>query len=431
MIPVSLFGLILALAPALPEDAVIREVIALVERTHVDRLQATPESLLRGAAEALQRTGRARIAEGEGLTVIAGDRSVALRPAEEGSLADRVAPGLEALLDLDAGGGDERRQRETRALLLSGALQGLDRWSSATTGRRRSDQQVRRMGEMGAIGVRIGRREGAIRVLAVLPDSGAGAAGIVTGDQIVHVGARPVQGMAVGDVLGLLRGPAGTSVEVVLARDPATSLAVERRAIRQASVRRQQLPGGIVALRIDHFSLRTADDIRAALAEGAAPRGLILDLRGNTGGSMLGAAAVADLFLSSGVISEALDASDQPVAGLRARVEATPGGDETTPLAVLVDSRSASSSELLAAALSWHGRALLAGERTFGKVVVGKPHAFPESDLTVTITSALMRAAGRRLPAGGLEPELAMDPKGPAALERLAEELVRRTTSGT
>lgn len=421
MLAAALLGSLLALAPAAPEDPVIRDVLVLVERTHLGAARSSPEALLRAAAESLRRADRgvSVAQDGGALLVRQGEREIRVEVAEGASLAERAGPGLEALARF---GAESAGEQQARALVLDGALRALDRWSSARSGRRRSDQEARRTGERGVIGVRIGRRDGEIRVLGVLRGSGAEAAGVRAGDVLLSVAGAGVEGRSVSEILGSLRGTPGTTVEVTLKRLAPEPLSIERRTLREPSVKARLESGGLAVVAIDHVSTRSPGEVREALAslsKDAPPRAIVLDLRGNSGGSMLGAAGIADLFVAEGILAEALDDADRPVPGLRARVEATPGGDLATPLVVLVDRRTASSAELLAAALAWHGRARIAGERTFGKIVVGKPHAFPDADLTVTITSAIMRAAGRRLPADGLEPDIALDPRAPGVFTEL------------
>jgi C-terminal processing protease CtpA/Prc len=177
--------------------------------------------------------------------------------------------------------------------------------------------------------------------------------------------------------------------------------------------------GGELVIRIRRLSQTAPDQLDRAVAAAGAERPVervVLDLRGNSGGSLLAAAALADRFVAGGILVEALDRDDRPVPGLVHRVVSSERRRPAWPLAVLVDERTASSAELLAAALSWSGRASLVGGRTRGKNVVLKTYADETADLTLQLAVAYLRARGRRLPAEGLAPEHEVEPA--AALER-------------
>ncbi len=416
---------------------VISDVLSLARRTHVDPARVRAEPMLAGALAAARRARPDLTVSQDGARarVTLGEASLDLDASGDGLIESALGPALHALLGLIEANADPRAPRAPRApgpllaTLLDGALRAVDRWSGASTGRRRSDQAIRRHGRLAGAGICIGRRGADIRVLGVQDESGAAAAGLVAGDVLLDVNGASTAGVSVAEVLARLRGPAGTTVEIRIARLAEQPLVVERRALDQPSVTRARRADGVGVVRIAHFSRRTGVEVARALRAMRAPgplSGVILDLRGNTGGSMLGAAATADLFIADGLLIQALDAEGRPAPGLRPRVDATPGGDVTTPLAALVDGRTASSSELLAAVLRRHGRARLAGTRTFGKTVVGKPHAFEAHDLTVTITSAYMLAAGERLPEDGLEPDWPIEPGAADAADRVAARLLER-----
>ena len=141
---------------------------------------------------------------------------------------------------------------------------------------------------------------------------------------------------------------------------------------------------------------------------------------------MLAAAAIADRFVNRGTLVEALDRSGQPVPGLASKVVATEGEKLNWPLAVLLDGRTSSAAELLAAALAWNDRAILIGQRSFGKTTVLKLYHYPQDDLTLRLAVAYMRAAGRRLDPAGIVPDLALvpDETDPEAAPRLARRLI-------
>lgn len=424
--PGALRPLLLAVALTVADiDPVIREVLELVERTYVEPSRIDAEAMLAGA-----RAATARLAATPCSPAV--DTRCGIRPTGP-SLARRLGPQLTGLLDAGAPETGSPARELLRAAVLDGALGRLDRWSTASTGPRRYRQRSRFVGEVTGIGVRIGRRDGVIRVLAVLPGSGAEEAGLEVGDVLLRVGETSTADLAVSRVLRGLRGEPGSRVEVTLRRDRVRTLAVTRRRLATPTVQARRLPANVLVLRVTHLSRRTGPQFaRAVAAARRGPRlaGLVLDLRGNTGGSMLAAIAVADTFVAEGPLGGARDRNGRPAPGLRAGVDATPEAWSCVPIAVLVDQRTGSSAELLAASLTWHDRALLVGARTYGKNVVGKLHEFPDHDLTVKLSTAYLHAADRRLPERGLAPDLAVlrgeAPCPPGAVARLRGDL--RTT---
>ena len=240
-------------------------------------------------------------------------------------------------------------------------------------------------GEFTGVGVQIlpNPDSGRLTVLAPIPGSPAAEAGLRAGDVIARVDGEDVTGLDPSAVTGKIKGEAGEPVTLGLLRpDSATpdeieDVTVVRAAVRAPSVvgdRRGAdgewdylLPGEpkVGLLRVSRFGPGTAREIRKALATltGRGAEGVILDLRGNPGGLLNQAVAVADLFLKDGRI---VSTAGRNVPGQQ--FDAIPGGPaEDLAVAVLIDRYSASASEIVAAALQDAGRAAVVGERTFGK----------------------------------------------------------------
>ncbi len=225
-------------------------------------------------------------------------------------------------------------------------------------------------GRYAGIGIEIDLRDGEVTVIAPLAGTPADSAGIQTGDRLVAIDGRSTTGLSMEDVQLALRGAPGTTVRLSIVRGelPAKVLALRRTNITFHPVQRALLmPEGIAYVELATFSESAASELWDAVdsLRRAGARSLILDLRENPGGLLEQGIEVADLFLDRGSV----------IASTRGR---TPDADQeftdqaaqrwpTLPMVVLVDSGSASASEIVAGALKDHERAVLVGSRTYGK----------------------------------------------------------------
>ncbi|GBF93173.1 histone-lysine N-methyltransferase [Raphidocelis subcapitata] len=283
------------------------------------------------------------------------------------------------------------------------------------------------------IGVQLGPVSpgGGRLVEAPLSESPAEAAGIVRGDRILEIEGIPAEQLTLDQTTALLRGPSGSPVSLTLApRGPdaaARALTLERRALPQPPVLDARLPLGdgraVEYLRLHYFDSASTAALRRAVAEGEADgvAGFVIDLRNNAGGVFEEAVASAALFLPPPAdIAETVRAGSPQVIDSVFRAgelspevfpeaAAAPGPLTNRPLAVIVNASSASASEVLAGALRDNRRAVLIGERTFGKGVV--QYFFPLSDdgagLRLTVSKYLTPARYDISLQGGLPPDIA------------------------
>ncbi len=286
-------------------------------------------------------------------------------------------------------------------------------------------------GSFDGVGIQLDSRDGKLIVIAPLDGSPGEQAGLLPGDVITQIDGTDVQGMPLSRAVLLIRGPRGTSVTLTIERENLSApltLTIPREEIKVDSVRSRMLEYGVGYLRISTFNGQTSVETDAALRAllDQHPRGIVLDLRSNPGGSVSAAVDVASEFLDHGVILY-----QQPANGERQATLARPGGLATTiPLVVLVNHGSASASEIVAAALRDNGRALLIGDRTFGKGTVQTLHELSDH-ATVRITMAQwLTPNGEPIHGVGLEPDIAVsqpaslpageDPQLSAAVARLS-----------
>ncbi len=273
-------------------------------------------------------------------------------------------------------------------------------------------------GKFGGIGANVEATSDGY-VLHPLPGQPAAEAGILEGDLLLMVDGREVTSATSADELAVwVRGPVGSVVALVVRRIPATggdavelTFEVPRVEIETPSVEWRMLaesPSGEVGY-IQHtlFTERSAGEMQQALdeleAQGATR--YILDLRGNPGGLVSTAIAVADLWLDEGVIF-----IEENAVGAGRREEATPGMAVDAPLVVLVDGGSASAAEIVAGALQDHARATLVGEKTYGKGSVQLIHELPDQS-SLHVTNAQWYTPKHRPISGqGLEPDIPVAP---------------------
>jgi carboxyl-terminal processing protease len=237
------------------------------------------------------------------------------------------------------------------------------------------------------IGIQIGVREDKIVVIAPMEGTPAERAGIKAGDEITAIDGKSTKGMSIKDGADLIRGEKGTKVSVsVLRENKAMTFSVVRDEIKLKSVSTMPpvetpIPPEIGYVKLSTFLSKTAaQELKAIVESYADKRALILDLRSNPGGLLTNANIIADFFLKGGSIVSTVDRN-----GYKITTYASDRVLSTQPLVVLIDGGSASASEILSGALKDHQRAILVGQRTFGKGLVQEINALSDgAGLNVT-----------------------------------------------
>ena len=237
------------------------------------------------------------------------------------------------------------------------------------------DFQETNTGNYGGIGVQITTLNEVITVTAVFRDTPAEESGLQVGDLIIAVNEESTEGWSTGDASNAIRGEVGTTVDLAIARQGlSTPLrpTVRRDTVHVSAAEADLVGSNIAYIQLDRVARGSADEVGVYLSEYKDARGFILDLRGNPGGYLDESLSISDLFLHEGA---RLASAESRVPGRtnRSMDEAwtaeSPDHVPGTPVIVLVDQYSASASEIVAGALQDHDRALVIGERTFGKGV--------------------------------------------------------------
>ncbi|SHI46222.1 carboxyl-terminal processing protease [Malonomonas rubra DSM 5091] len=260
--------------------------------------------------------------------------------------------------------------------LIYGAIRGmlstLDPHSSFLSAEMYQDMKDDTHGEFGGLGIEITKKDGLLLVVSPIEDTPAFKAGIKAGDQILKIEDTPTKDLEIMEAVRLLRGPKGAEVTIKIWRESFSEpqdFTLVRDRIQLHSVKSKFLLPGIAYARVSQFQVRTGsdlqDELQKRIAENGGPlQGLVLDLRNNPGGLLDQAVAVSDLFLSDGLIVY----TEGREEGSQLQFRATSEGTESDyPIVVLINGGSASAAEIVSGALKDHGRAVLLGERTFGK----------------------------------------------------------------
>ena len=306
---------------------------------------------------------------------------------------------------------------------IRGMLNGLDQHSGYLDSEQYEDIQIATTGNYTGVGLNVELHDGQITVAEPVDDAPAARAGIRAGDVVVAVDDVPILTDGLAGAIERMRGEPGTEVKLSVRRgdaDDVIDFSMLREPIHVSTVRSESLAGGYGYIRLSGFTdstLAELDSAAAALSpEGDALKGLVLDLRNNPGGLLQSAVGVADAFLEEGLIVR----GSGRVRHAHFEEYARPGDVlEDVPLVVLINHGSASGSEIVAGALSDHGRAALVGERSFGKGSVQSVVPLgPGSALKLT-TAHYLTPDGTMINGQGIEPDTVVQyPDDPAAQYR-------------
>jgi len=272
-----------------------------------------------------------------------------------------------------------------------------------------TDTQIE--GEFGGVGVVIGPGDGVAIVTEVMADGPGAKAGLKAGDLIVAVDGKEVAEMSFIELVSRVRGKIGTEVQLTIKRADAgerETVKVTRDKITLETVTWEMLDGGVGYVQVrSQFDAHTEENIREALEElvkDDALKAVLLDLRGNTGGLLEQAVGIVDMFLAEGVIVSIESRNKEERASFDAKAETVIPVD--LPMAILVDSRSASASEVVAGALQAQKRATLVGANTFGKGAVNRVFGLPDGSGVLLTVAHYTVGDGQEIEGKGLEPDV-------------------------
>jgi len=298
--------------------------------------------------------------------------------------------------------------------MVYGAIRGMvesvgDRYTFFSTPAQTDVSETHLRGEYEGIGAWIDQQNGFPVILGpVHDDAPAARAGLRSGDIVIMVDGVEVEGMPLEEVIGMIKGPAGTEVTLTILREGEAApfdVTLTRAHIEVPSVEGETREDGLAYVRVSVFGDRTAYELDQILLEllQEDPGGLILDLRGNGGGYLTAAQEILGRFLREGVATYQAGRD-----GDRLPLMIIPGEAEVyeLPMVVLVDGGSASASEITAGALQDAGRAVLIGEETFGKGLIQNITDLPDGSSVRITTAQWLTREGRQIHDKGLTPDI-------------------------
>ncbi|MDR0747849.1 MAG: S41 family peptidase [Helicobacteraceae bacterium] len=296
---------------------------------------------------------------------------------------------------------------------LNGLLSNLDAHSSYLDSKQFGEMQIKTSGKFGGLGIHVGMRDGALTVVAPIEGTPADKAGIESGDIILKIDDRSTIGMNIDEAVELMRGTPNSPIRITIVRksmEKPLEIPLVRAIINVQSVYAKTYKSDILYLRVTNFDANVAESLKKEItSRKATTKGIILDLRNNPGGLLDPAIKTVDIFIEDGVIVSQKGRVEKENKTFTASKRGT---ISDIPLVVLVNGGSASASEIVSGSLQDHRRAVIVGERTFGKGSVQLVMPLDEPDrnnaqdaIRITIARYYL-PSGRTIQATGVEPDV-------------------------
>ena len=296
---------------------------------------------------------------------------------------------------------------------INGMLTGLDPHSSYMNAKSFRDMQVQTKGEFGGLGIEVTQDNGFIKVISPIDDTPAARAGIKSGDIITALDGKTVLGISLSDAVDKMRGAPNSRLVLTIKRegvDKPLEVPILREIIHIQVVKSRMEPDNIGYVRLTHFTEQADAGVKAAVKAlrqqaGGKLTALVLDLRNNPGGLLDQAVSVSSDFADQGEIVSTRARHSEDSQRWDAK-----GGDiiPGTPLVVLINGGSASSSEIVSGALQDHHRAVLLGTRSFGKGSVQTVIPLPGNGAMRLTTARYYTPSGRSIQGLGITPDVAV-----------------------
>jgi len=310
---------------------------------------------------------------------------------------------------------DEVNQSEIMDSAINGLLQSLDPYSAYMDPEIFKEMQTETKGEFGGLGIEVSMEAGVVKVISPIDDTPASKAGIKSGDYIVKVDGIQIQGKTLMEAVNIMRGPVGTNVDITIRRKglkKAKNFTIKREIIEIQSVVSKFIDNKVGYLRLRAFNENSSNQLKKEIKKLEKEKnlvGYIFDLRNNPGGLLSQAVKISDFFLDDGEIVSTRGRKSRENRKFFAKK-----GDQIRgkPLLVLINNGSASAAEIVAGALQDHKRAILLGEKTYGKGSVQSIIPLENKGAIRLTISKYYLPSGESISEIGVSPDIFVEEKG-------------------
>ncbi|WP_165538563.1 S41 family peptidase [Helicobacter pylori] len=294
---------------------------------------------------------------------------------------------------------------------IEGLLSNLDAHSAYLNEKKFKEFQAQTEGEFGGLGITVGMRDGVLTVIAPLEGTPAYKAGVKSGDSILKINNESTLSMSIDDAINLMRGKPKTSIQITVVRknEPKPLVFnIVRDIIKIPSVYVKKIKETpYLYVRVSGFDKNVTKSVLEGLKANPKAKGIVLDLRGNPGGLLNQAVGLSNLFIKEGVLVSQKGKNKEENLEYKANGRAP---YTNLPIAVLVNGGSASASEIVAGALQDHKRAIIIGEKTFGKGSVQVLLPVNKDEAIKITTARYYLPSGRTIQAKGVTPDIVIYP---------------------
>lgn len=269
-------------------------------------------------------------------------------------------------------------------------------------------------GKFGGLGIEVTMENGVVKIVSPIDDTPAAKAGLKPGDYITNIDGEQVIGMSLNDAVDKMRGKVGSKVKLTIRRvgEKPFEVTLKREEVKIQSVKNDIKSGDVAYIRITSFSGDTDKMVEKAIKQAKKElkgniKGVVLDVRNNPGGLLDQAVNISDLFLDKGEIVSTRSRNEEDTVRYTAKE-----GDitEGLPIVVMINDGSASASEILAGALQDHKRAIILGEKSFGKGSVQTVVPLGKYGAMRLTTARYYTPSGRSIQATGIIPDVEVHP---------------------